>query len=142
SLNKAISEKVNEHNQTRMQQKPYCREERFLSEEKPLLGPLPVQQFDLKYYRQYKVAQNNHIYLGQDKHYYSVPYQHIGKTVPVIYTRTLVRIYCEGTLLAVHPRDLRPGRYSTKPEHLCKQHQHYLQRSPEFYLGKARRVTP
>lgn len=34
SLNKAIGEKMREHNQTRMQQKPYCREEHFLSDEK------------------------------------------------------------------------------------------------------------
>lgn len=142
SLNRAIAEKVSEHNQTRMQQKPYCRTECFLAEEKPLLLPLPSTRFELKYYRHYKVAQNNHIYLGQDKHYYSVPYRHIGKTVQVVYTRSLVRIYSDGTLLAAHPRDLRTGRYSTIPEHLCSEHQHYLQRSPEYYLGRARTGGP
>lgn len=34
SLNEAIAEKVKAHNQTRMQQKPYCREERFLPRKK------------------------------------------------------------------------------------------------------------
>lgn len=42
SLNKAITEKMLGHNQTRMQQKPYCREEKFLADEKPLLK---TQQF-------------------------------------------------------------------------------------------------
>ena len=74
SLNKAIKEKIMDHNQTRMQQKPYCREEKFLSDEKHLLQPLPEQPFELKYYRELKVAKNNHIYLAQDKHYYSVPH--------------------------------------------------------------------
>jgi len=74
SLNKAVKEKTREHNQTRMQQKPYCREERFLADEKYLLHPLSDGSFELKYYRELKVAKNNHIYLGQDKHYYSVPY--------------------------------------------------------------------
>ena len=142
SLNKAIAEKVAEHNQTRMQQKPYCRTERFLAGEKPLLAPLPATRFELKYYSRYKVAQNNHIYLGADKHYYSVPYAHIGKTVEVIYTRSLVRIYHEGALLTAHPRDPRPGRYTTSAEHLCSQHQHYLKRSPEYYLGRARKGGP
>lgn len=142
SLNKAIAEKVTEHNQTRMQQKPYCRTERFLAEEKPLLASLPATLFELKYYSRYKVAQNNHIYLGADKHYYSVPYAHIGKTVQVIYTRSLVRIYSEGSLLAAHPRDPRPGRYTTAAEHLCSQHQHYLNRSPEYYLRRARKAGP
>lgn len=73
SLNQAIAEKVKEHNQTRMQQKPWSREERFLSAEKQLLSPLPQQLFELKHYRELKVARNNHVYLAQDKHYYSVP---------------------------------------------------------------------
>jgi hypothetical protein len=72
SLNKAIKEKIREHNQTRMQQKPYCREEKFLADEKHLLQKLPQQPFDVKYYRDLKVAKNNHIYLAQDKHYYRV----------------------------------------------------------------------
>src|SRR5690625_7568543 len=91
-----------------MQRKSWSRSERFLAVEKPLLLPLLTNRFELKYYRHYKVAQNNHIYLGADKHYYSVPFRHIGKTVQVIYTRSLVRIYSERTLLAAHPRDMRP----------------------------------
>jgi len=56
SLNKAVKDKTKEHNQTRMQQKPYCREERFLADEKHLLHPLPEQPFEVKYYRELKVA--------------------------------------------------------------------------------------
>jgi len=43
ALNKAIKEKTKAHNQTRMQQKPYSREENFLANEKHLLAPLPVE---------------------------------------------------------------------------------------------------
>jgi transposase len=50
SLNQAIKAKVKEHNQTRMQQKPYCREEHFLAEEKKQLLPLPKERFEIKYY--------------------------------------------------------------------------------------------
>jgi len=74
SLNKAISEKMLDHSQTGMQQKPYCREEKFLADEKPLLKPLPEEPYEIKYYKEYKVAKNNHIYLTQEKHYYSVPF--------------------------------------------------------------------
>jgi len=137
SLNQAIKEKNMEHTQTRMQQKPYTREELFLAEEKPMLGPLPLQPFELKYYRLLKVAHNNHIYLAQDKHYYSVPYTYTGSRVKVIYTRTMVYIYAKGDQIAIHPRDYRPGRYTNLPEHLCSHHQHYLKRSPHYYIGKA-----
>ena len=55
SLIKAIAEKIRDRNQTRMQQKPYCREERFLAEEKKHLLPLPAQGFELKYYNELTV---------------------------------------------------------------------------------------
>lgn len=48
-LNAAIADKVRDHNQTRMQQKPYSREEKFLSEEKAALTALPGAEFELKY---------------------------------------------------------------------------------------------
>lgn len=136
-LNKAIKEKTKGHNQTRMQQKGYCREECFLSEEKPLLQPLPKNDFELKYYKEYKVAKNNHIYLTQDKHYYSAPYSYIGKKAKVIYTRSLVRVYVDGKQVAVHQRDYRQGKYSTEKEHLCSSHRHYLDRSPQYYKDRA-----
>ena len=138
SLNQAIKEKVREHNQTRMQQKPYCREEKFLADEKHLLQQLPEHPFLLKYYRELKVQQNNHIYLAQDKHYYSVPYIYIGLKVKVIYTRSMVYIYAKGQQIAVHARDYKAGGYTTIKEHLCSAHQHYMDRSPDYYLDKAK----
>lgn len=141
SLNKAIAEKVREHNQTRMQQKDYCREEKFLAEEKLLLAPLPESEYEVKYYKELKVARNNHIYLTNDKHYYSVHYSHIGSRVIVIYTRSMVYIYSNGKRIALHSRDRRKGAYTTNKEHLCSHHRHYLERSPEYYLGKARKKS-
>ncbi len=138
ALNRGIKQKTKDHNQTRMQQKPYSREECFLANEKHLLGPLPSEGFELKYYRQLKVAKNNHVYLGQDKHYYSVPYIHIGAKAKVVYTRSMVYIYVAGKQVAVHQRNCSPGRYSTEKDHLCSHHQHYLDRSPDYYLGKAK----
>lgn len=61
ALNQAIKGKIKTHNQTRMQQKPWCREERFLAAEKHLLGPLPETTFEVKYYCEPKVANNNHM---------------------------------------------------------------------------------
>jgi transposase len=141
SLNQAISEKNKCHNQTRMQRKPFCREENFLANEKPLLKPLPDEPFELKYYAIYKVAKNNHIHLTRDLHYYSVPYQYIGEQAKVIYTNTMVRIYVCGALVAVHKRDKTQGRYSTTKEHLCSHHQHYLDRSPGYYMNRAKDMS-
>lgn len=140
-LNKAIWEKNRDQNQTRMQQKPYCREERFLADEKKFLKPLPDQPFELKYYRELKVAKNNHVYLSQDKHYYSVPYSYIGKKVKVIYTRKMVYIYHRGKQIAVHIRNFSKGTYSTEKSHLCSTHRHYLDRSPDYYIQRAQKAS-
>jgi transposase len=138
SLNTAIREKIRDHNQTRMQQKPYCREENFLANEKHLLGLLPEESFEMKYYRELKVAKNNHIYLAKDKHYYSVPFAFTGSQVQVIYTRTMVKIYAKGAQIAVHVRDYKMGGYTSNKEHLCSNHNHYLGRSPDYYKAKAK----
>lgn len=138
SLNQAVKEKVREHNQTRMQQKPYCREERFLASEKALLGPLPETAFELKYYSEPMVANNNHIYLGKDKHYYSVPYAFVGIRVKVVYTRSMVYIYGRGKQIALHIRNYKLAGYSTQKDHLSSHHRHYLDRSPDYYMGKAK----
>ncbi|TVQ85125.1 MAG: IS21 family transposase [Bacteroidetes bacterium] len=138
SLNKAIREKVKRHNQTRMQQKPYSREECFLAEEKHLLSLLPDTTYEIKHYKELKVAKNNHVLIWHDQHYYSAPYQLIGTKVKVVLTRSMVRIYSRGQLVASHVRNYQRGKYTTVKEHLCSHHQHYLSRSPEYYKKKAR----
>jgi len=141
TLNEAISEKIKAHNQTRMQQKPWCREEKFLAEEKKLLAPLPAEKFEVKSYKELKVAQNNHIYLSENKHYYSVPYQLIGSKMKVIYTRTMVYIFSKGKQVAVHIRSYQKGGYTSDPDHLCSQHQYYRDRSPEYYIKQAKQKS-
>jgi len=140
-LNKAIEEKIRKHNQTRMQRKEYCREESFLANEKPLLIPLPTERFQIKYYKELKVSKNNHIYLSDDKHYYSVPYKLIGQRVKLVYTRDTVHIYHQREQVAVHLRSYTPSGYSTTKEHLCSHHQHYLDRSPDYYINRAEKIS-
>lgn len=137
TLNKAISQRMKAHNQTRMQRKEYSREEKFIADEKQLLLPLPEKDFEVKYYKNLKVAHNNHIYISSDKHHYSVPFTYIGKHTRVIYTRSMVRIFGDkGTLIAVHPRSFKKSGYTTTKEHLCSHHQYYKKRSPTYYIQK------
>lgn len=135
-LNRALAEKTLEHNQTRMQRCDYSREERFIANEKEKLRPLPETAYEKKYYADLKVENNCCIYLSRDKHYYSVPYVYIGEKTQVIYTRTLVKIYCRRTLVATHERTVGFG-YTTLTEHLCSSHRFYRERSPEYYMEAA-----
>ena len=142
SLNEAIRLQLISHNQTRMKQKGYCREEQFLASEKPLLNPLPCERFELRYHAELLVCKNNHVYLGRDKHYYSVSFTLIGKKLKVIYTRSLVELFHQGKKVASHVRSFKKGGYTTVKEHLCSHHQHYLDRSPEYYLNLAAKKSP
>ena len=141
SLNEAIKVKIQKHNQTRMQQKDYCREERFLANEKPLLQSLPEDDYEVKYYRNLKLQQNNHICLRCDHHYYSAPFQYIGQETKVIYTRSMVRIYTQGQMVAIHPRNYQKGGYTTITDHLCSTHQHYKKLSPAYYIYRAEKTS-
>ena len=142
SLNEAISLKTRQHNQTRMQQKPFSREERFLAKEKPMLQPLPEEPFEIKYYKKLKLAQNNHICLFPERHYYSAPYQYIGQSLKVIFTRSIVKIYANGKMIAMHQRDETPGGYTTIKTHLCSHHQNFLKLSPDYYFKRAESTIP
>jgi len=139
-LNRALAEKTMEHNQTRMQRTDYSRREKFLAAEKHLLRPLPETEFEIKYYASLRVGQNNCIYLGRDSHYYSVPYIYIGQKVQVIYTRTLVKIYCKNELIATHERIVGFG-YTTDSGHLCSTHRYYNDRNPDYYIETARKKS-
>jgi len=139
-LNNALREKTLQHNQTRMQRRDYSRQEKFLAEEKHLLRPLPAEPFEIKYYTELRAGTNNCIYLGRDRHYYSVPYTYTGQKVQVIYTRTLVKIFCKNQSIATHQRTVGFG-YTTVKEHLCSSHQHYHQRSADYYIATARRKS-
>ncbi len=135
-LNRAVAEKMLHHNQKRMQTRPYSREERFLAVDRPNLLPLPPTDFEVRYYADLKVGQNCCVLLGRDKHYYSVPYVHIGKSAKVIYTRSVVKIYVDGELVATHRRDMRQGTYTLAREHLASNSLSYRDRSPGYYIEK------
>jgi transposase len=142
TLREAVDKKVREHNQTRMQQKPYCRQERFLSEEQPVLRALPEKPFEPKQYRWYTVAKNGYVFMSIDSHYYSVPYCWIGRKAEVAFTATLVSIYVENKCVATHERSFTAGGFSTVKEHLAPQHQFWMDRSPEFYIHEAGKISP
>lgn len=138
TLNQAVALKMRCHNQKRMQSHPFSREERFIAIEKPNLLSLPPTDFEIKSYTDLKVGQNCCVFLGRDKHYYSVPYTYIGKDARVIYTRSIVKVYIDGELVATHKRDRNPGTYTLVNEHLASNSVAYRDRSSESYIRKGR----
>ncbi len=139
-LNEAVWSLMLEHNRTRMQMRPYSREEHFHASEKDTLRPLPDRPYQMQYYADVTVQQNGFVLLGRDKHYYSVPYTLIGKKAKIIYTRSLVKIFVDGGQVAVHPRI--PGfGYTKEDAHLASNARAITSRSPEYYRSRACRAS-
>lgn len=142
-LNQAIAEMMQKHNQKRLTGRDFSREEYFLAKEKPILQPLPETRFDISRRTTLKVQHNCCVLLSEDYHYYSVPYQYIGKSVLLTYTPTLVKIYLEGQCLATHPREqnnMTRSNMTYKKEHFPPEADAYRQRSKEYYIERADKV--
>jgi transposase len=94
----------------------------FTSIEQRTLKTLPAQPFDIRFTASYKVQRNYHVQLGQDKHFYSVPYKYIGSQVDVVYTSQTVEIYLKNERIATHLRTRRKNGYTTTEAHMPPNH--------------------
>ena len=101
-LNAAIMIKLNEHHQLSFQRKSFSRYELFHNNESALLQPLPESPFFIQHYTRAKVQKNYHVVIGEDWHYYSVPFRYIGKEVRISYCMDSVEIFHNCTRIAIH----------------------------------------
>jgi hypothetical protein len=75
-------------------------------------------------------------------HYYSTPYQLVGKEVDVRSTSGTVEIFCQGKRVASHMRSSKPHVASTDAAHRPKSHQQYLEWTPTRIIAWAGKVGP
>jgi transposase len=140
SLNAAIANLLPAYNQTLFQGRSYSRQDLFTQIEQPALQPLPADKYLLRHFRYAKVQQNCHVLLSEDKHYYSVPCQYVGKAVRLAYSEQVVEVYSEYDRIALHERNLKAFGYTTHKEHLPAAHQFVLQWSPAYFTAWAAKV--
>lgn len=110
--------------------------------ELPTLQPLPEKRYEMRKIKQVTVMKNGHIYLTEDQHYYSVPYELIGKKLKLQYSRSVVELYEQYRLIVSHKRIRSPHNYTTVAEHMPPQHRYVTDWSPEFFMEKARAIDP
>lgn len=96
------------------------RQELHQTLEKPALKPLPDRPFPLGTWQNAVVFKDYHIQI--DKHFYSVPYTYVGKTVQARVTDRSVEVYCDGVRLVTHHRSFLKGKATTLPEHRSEAH--------------------
>jgi len=125
ALNIGIMDCLEKHNSTPMQHTKISRRERFASQEKSTLKPLPGHDFIVRNRVKAKVQRNYHVILGEDMHQYSVPYIHVGKEVQIVYDLHEVEVFLDMQRIALHARTCRRNGYSTKEEHMPEKHLRY-----------------
>jgi transposase len=123
SLNAAMHEQLTLLNNKPYKNTPYSRWYFYEQQERSLLKLLPSEPFAPKKTVQLTVQRNYHVQLSEDHRYYSVPYQHVGKKVKVLYDPRVVEVYLEGERIALHIRKPHNKAYTTLAEHMPPHHQ-------------------
>jgi hypothetical protein len=109
---------------------------------------LPPDLFEIKKITRAKVQRNYHVFLGEEKNFYSVPYRYAGKQAEVVYTRKVVEVYIDQKRVATHERLSLTGleyRYQTRTEHMPKNHQEWKEAQgydAAYFLEQAARIGP
>jgi len=91
-LNTAIHISLLDFNEKPMAGRDMSRRDMFLRGEKDFLRPLPEKPFVMKECKLMTVGKN--CYVSLFKHHYSVPREHVGKRVVILYDADTVEIYC------------------------------------------------
>jgi transposase len=147
SLNKALAEQLEAHNHKPFQKKKGSRTEAFLTLEYPLMKELPNQEFTLTSTAHAKVQRNYHVFLGQCKNFYSVPFQHVGSQATVLYSPEVVEIYIGPQRVATHPRLPAGSQYAyrTDQAHMPANHQQWREAEgydAAYFITQANKVGP
>ena len=139
-VNGAIRALLEEFNDRPMKDYGYqTRRERFERLDKPHAQALPVEPFritDIKH--NVLVGKNYHI--RYKDHYYSVPFEHVGKRVTVRRCGAMVELFHDGQLLTRHLFSMRMYSYSTRNEHMPKDHQFVKGLTPGWIMAQAAKI--
>jgi len=101
-LNTAIRYQLELHNNCQLKGRSYSRRSQFEEVERHSLGGLPISRYEFKKLHYATVAKTGHICLGEDRHYYSVPYRFIGKKVKMLYSRTRLEVFYHYERIAIN----------------------------------------
>ena len=140
SLNEHLALLLKDYNQKCFSQQDSTREQEFLAIEKPFLQTLPADVYQMRDFKKLKVQKMGHVYLSDDKHYYSVPYRFIGKTVTLGYSESSIEVFHKKVRIAFHKRDFSKGKYTTNEDHLSSQHKAYSQWSLDYFQKRASKI--
>lgn len=141
-LNQAIEELLEPYNDYLFSHGGGSRRSQFVDLEREYMQALPSGSYSIRQYKRAKVQKTAHVYLSQDRNYYSVPYRFTGMRVEVQYNLDIVEVFYNYDRIALHKRSYKAGHYTTVGDHMPSSHQAYQQWSPEHFENRARQIGP
>lgn len=137
-LNEAIAVLLEKINSQPFQKLPGSRLSQFEKLDKPALKPLPSTPYKFAEWSKARPGPDYHVMV--DKHYYSVPYTFIKKSLDVRFTDQTVEIFYRSKRIASHLREYTYWKYTTLTEHMPKAHQKYAEWTPERIINWAEKI--
>lgn len=111
------------------QKLPGSRASAFAQLDVPALRPLPLQRYEMAYFKTVKVHLDYHVEI--DRHRYSVPQALVGQVLEARITAAAVEILHRGERVASHPRNNGEGGFTTNVAHMPAAHRAQLEWTPQ-----------
>jgi transposase len=137
-LNAALREQLEPYNERPLSRELGTRRSRFIELDRPALRPLPVQRYEFASWKRAKVFLDYHI--EHERHYYSVPYRLIGKSVDLRITAHTIEVFYRGQAVARHMKGSGSRRFITEPGHRPERHRAVIEMSHERLLERAEAI--
>lgn len=132
---------LDEFNCRTMKDHGVSRQELFESHERICLSSLPKYRYEYKSFQPgRKIGNTQHVYLKEDKSYYSVPQTYIGEKCEIYYTKGLVELLCGGKRIASHVRTYKRGHYQTNPNHIESKAKRFITYTKETLLSQGNAI--
>lgn len=147
ALNEGLRNQAIKNNAEPYQKRQGSRLEIFKEYEFPVMQELPSELFEIKRMTKSKVRRDYHVYIGEEKNYYSVPYQYVGKNTIVVYTSKVVEVYLDNQRIAMHERlpSRNAYRHQTSDKHMPTNHSEWKKArgfNAAYFLAQADKIGP
>jgi hypothetical protein len=137
-LNDAIGVLLDDLNKRPFQKMPGSRQERFISQERSALQPLPREPFVMRDCQRMRVPDDYH--LNIDEHLYTVPSRLIGDLVEVWMSGTTIEVCHKNRRVALHARSYERGGRTVVEEHMPPAHREAAGWTPERMVAWAAKI--
>jgi len=138
--NRAIAPLLKTLNQREMAHLGKSRLQLFEELDQPALNPLPERPYEFAIWKNAKVNIDYHV--AFEGHYYSVPHHLLRQTVHIRATESMLAIFHHGQQVAIHPRSISQGRFSTRSGHMPANHRFMLDANGDWFQHEARKIGP